>query len=518
MRVDLDPRLQPVDVFEGVQGVFHFGAVNDRLVHGLGDPRIPLRVLASLPRLRARKKLLNYSVAANHVALILKLGGKLAMSDSETPPSGPPMDMSGVALEQLDTLVRVTTIQAWISLGTLFAVCAGAVLFAFLYRVPKKVVGEGILLIKRDRLSQVRALGTGRLVSLDVTLADIETNKTIGEIYQQDLKDTISETTARLEQLRDENEQLIRFETDERTVQGQAIKRLRDAISRTIDNSKEGLRIAVRIVEGSERLRHQPAQQSRLPQRLATEVHDSERYQYWVFQARGARSHTADVGERAATRPASAAARDQQAGDKLRLDGEKLDRTSRIVSHTQGTVTQILTAADEYVREGGPVVLLSSPKETIPGPDFVGPYECIVFVPAGEGKKIDVNNFVEVMPATIKREEHGFIHGKVVDVSELPATRLAMEAALQHPDLVETFLKRYSPGVLLRVHVKLEPRPGTDSRELDQEDLNRFRWSSSSGTTQKLKTGTLCEAAIVVEKQRLITLVVPWVKKLMDLH
>jgi len=68
------------------------------------------------------------------------------------------MDMSGVALEQLDTLVRVTTVQAWISLGTLFAVCAGAILFAVLYRVPKKVVGEGILLIKRDRLSQVRAL------------------------------------------------------------------------------------------------------------------------------------------------------------------------------------------------------------------------------------------------------------------------------------------------------------------------------------------------------------------------
>ncbi len=98
---------------------------------------------------------------------------------------------------------------------------------------------------------------------------------------------------------------------------------------------------------------------------------------------------------------------------KLQLDRDKLDRTSRIVSRTQGTVTQILTAADEYVREGAPVVLLSSPKETIPGPDFDGPYECIVFVPAGEGKKIDVGNFVEVMPATIKREEHGIVNNIV---------------------------------------------------------------------------------------------------------
>ena len=88
------------------------------------------------------------------------------------PTPGPPLNMPGVALEQLDTLVRVTTVHAWISLGSLFALCAGAVLFAVFYKVPKKVTGDGILLIKHDRLTQVRALGTGRLVKLDVKLGD----------------------------------------------------------------------------------------------------------------------------------------------------------------------------------------------------------------------------------------------------------------------------------------------------------------------------------------------------------
>ncbi len=445
------------------------------------------------------------------------------MSDSEAPPSGPPMDMSGVALEQLDTLVRVTTVQAWISLGTLFAVCAGAILFAVLYRVPKKVVGEGILLIKRDRLSQVRALGPGRLVKLGVTLGNkVAPNQVIGEIYQEDLRDTIRETSARLDQLRDENERLIRFETDERIAQDQALTRLRGAINRTIENSKEGLRVAVRIVEGSERLR--------LISQLSNLDYLKDLQQKYTIQ-NDLNNGSSRLAELDLTQLTSENVRQRarlqrqlevsKLVTKLQLDRDKLDRTSRIVSHTQGTVTQILTAADEYVREGAPVILLSSPKETIPGPDFDGPYECIVFVPAGEGKKIDVGYFVEVMPATIKREEHGFIHGKVVAVSELPATRLAMEAALQHPDLVETFLKRYAPGVLLRVHVQLEPRQGVtnyDANEIDQEDLNRFHWSSSSGAKQKLKTGTLCEAAIVVEKHRLITLVLPWVKKLMELH
>ena len=42
---------------------------------------------------------------------------------------------------------------------------------------------------------------------------------------------------------------------------------------------------------------------------------------------------------------------------------------------------------------------------------------------------------------------------------------------------------------------------------------NRFSWSSSSGSMQPLKTGTMCQAAIVVEKRKLIQLILPWTKK-----
>ncbi len=120
-------------------------------------------------------------------------------------------------------------------------------------------------------------------------------------------------------------------------------------------------------------------------------------------------------------------------------------------------------ANDELVREGSPVVLLHSPRAERGADDPDSPYESIVFVPAGEGKKIEVGHAVEVSPATVKREEHGFIRGQVVGVSELPATKLAMEAALAHPELVDTFLKRFAPGVLLRVHIKLDELKPSDS-------------------------------------------------------
>src|SRR5580693_4968177 len=93
-------------------------------------------------------------------------------------PPGPAMaltstpDASRYSFDQLDTLVRVTTIHAWIGLATLFAVCASSVAFAVFYQVPTKVNGEGILLIDKDSLSQVRAQAMGRLTALHVRLGD----------------------------------------------------------------------------------------------------------------------------------------------------------------------------------------------------------------------------------------------------------------------------------------------------------------------------------------------------------
>ena len=200
---------------------------------------------------------------------------------------------------------------------------------------------------------------------------------------------------------------------------------------------------------------------------------------------------------------------------KLALDRAKLARTSRVLSTVSGQVAQVLSARGELVHEGSPVVLLHSPKSANGTDDDGPPYESILFVPAGEGKKIELNDPVEVSPATVKREEHGYIKGRVVTISELPATRLAMGAALEHPELVDTFLKRDAPGVLLRVHVKLDEldlAPSTGSAPRRSQRLNHFRWSSFSGQEQPLKTGTMCQAAIVVERRKLISLILPWTK------
>src|SRR5262249_28738470 len=92
---------------------------------------------------------------------------------------------------------------------------------------------------------------------------------------------------------------------------------------------------------------------------------------------------------------------------QLRLDRDKLERTSGVGSTARGEVAQVLSVPGGLVQEGAPVVLLHAPKAQR-GADDTGlsSYDAIVFVQAGEGKKIEVKDRVEVVPATVKREEY----------------------------------------------------------------------------------------------------------------
>ncbi len=446
---------------------------------------------------------------------------------SGSPPSPAPSPSPSIpspGFERLDTLVRVTTIQSWVYLGLLFAVGSAAVAFAILYRVPTKVMGEGILLIEQDTIAQIRAQATGRLVSLQVKLGDpVEPGTVIGEISQEDLKDSILEAESKLVDLKEEDHDLTEFERIEKETHGKAMKQVAIATGQERKTSGEKLRIAEHMVEGTDKLRMQYS--------LSDQELLDAREKKFTFQNDVNKTSTKlaelDLEETKAELARGRAQLDRrlkikQLERKLELDREKMTRTSKVVSRFSGTVAQIFCARDEMVKEGGPVVLLHSPKSEHGLDDAGKEYDSIVFVPAGEGKKVNAGDVVEVSPTTVKREEHGFIKGKVVAVSELPATKLAMESALQHPELVESFLKRHESGVLLRVHVKLEEADAGDraaesrSGSGSSTENNRFAWSSSSGRLQPLKTGTMCQAAIVVERRRLISLVLPWAQRIMN--
>ncbi len=441
------------------------------------------------------------------------------MSDAPILAADSAPDSARPSLEQIDTLARVTSIHAWVILATLFLVCLAAMIFAAVYTVPIKVSGEGILLIESDALTQIRAAATGRLVTLKVQPGDpVAPGDEIGSISQDDLVDAIHEAASKLADLKREDRELLALEQKEQATQGAALAKLKQAVLAAQETSADKLKIAQKLSSSADKLRS-------MNHLGDTELLESRDKLYDIRDdLNKGQSKLAEI-ELEAIKSENARHRARlerehrirEKETKLNLDREKLVRTARIVSHVHGSVAQVLSARDELVKEGAPVVLVHSPRseQETDGPGAA--YDAVVFVPAGEGKKVETGHAVEVSPATVKREEHGFIRGKVAGVSELPATRLAMDAALAHPELVDTFLKRYAPGVLLRVQIKLEESTAVNSGAPSRRGVapaNRFRWSSASGPRQALKTGTMCQAAIVVKKRRLINLILPWTKTL----
>jgi HlyD family secretion protein len=425
---------------------------------------------------------------------------------------------SRMAFDQLDTLVRVTSVHGWIYLTVLFAVGAGSIVFAILYHVPTKVNGEGILLTERDTLVRVRAKATGRLDELRAHPGDeIDAGQEIGRIAQEELQDQIRQAEAKLADLRRQDEELTLFEVEERKSKETAISRVREAVLKAQVDGQDKYRIAGRVVEGANRLRADKYL-SDLEFLESREKFYDIRDNLNKGQTRLAELELDSVTAENARKRArlERRLRIDELSTKLRLDRAKLDRNSPVVSPARGQVAQVLSVPGGMVQEGAPVVLLHAPKEQWGADDAGSAYDAIVFVLAGEGKRIGVMDPVEVVPATVKREEHGFIRGRVVAIAELPATRQAMEAALEHPELVDAFLKRYAPGVVLRAQIKLEPGddPAMGKRGPRRSGKgNRFKWSSSSGPDQPLKTGTICQAAIIVERRPLYRLILPFAKK-----
>ncbi len=286
------------------------------------------------------------------------------MSVAIEQPSAPAAAPSRTAFDQLDALVQVTTVRSWIYLSSLFAIGIGAVVFAFLYQVPTKVNGEGILLIELDRLLLVRASATGRLASLNVRLGErVEKGQPIGRIAQEELEDQIHQATARLADLRRQDAELIRFEEAERAGKNAAIARVREAVLRARADSLEKLKLADRLVASANKLRS-------VKYMGDLELLDSREKLYDV------RDHLNQGESRLAeleldivtsdnTRHARELERrlkiDEQA-IRLKLDRDKLERTSRVISPADGRVAQVLCAIGGLVHEGSPVVLLHAPR------------------------------------------------------------------------------------------------------------------------------------------------------------
>jgi multidrug efflux pump subunit AcrA (membrane-fusion protein) len=133
------------------------------------------------------------------------------------------------------------------------------------------------------------------------------------------------------------------------------------------------------------------------------------------------------------------------------------------------------------------------------------PMEAVLYLPAPLGKQVGVGMAAEISPATVSKQNDGYLLGTVTSVAPFPSTPESMSRLLSNSSLVQT-LYRAAGGLPLEVHVALTVDPTTPSG---------FRWSSGKGPNFSITTGTLTADHIVISERHPIDIVLPRLRNLL---
>jgi HlyD family secretion protein len=120
-----------------------------------------------------------------------------------------------------------------------------------------------------------------------------------------------------------------------------------------------------------------------------------------------------------------------------------------------------------------------------------------MYVSPRDGRRVEKGMAVEIVPSTTRKEEFGFVHAVVTDVSDVAATAEGMRSVLKNEQLVA---KLSGEGAPVAVRVKLETDTATPSG---------LKWSSSKGPAQRVSPGTLLDGLVVVDRVAIVNLLAP---------
>ncbi|MGE0449920.1 MAG: NHLP bacteriocin system secretion protein [Vicinamibacterales bacterium] len=196
-------------------------------------------------------------------------------------------------------------------------------------------------------------------------------------------------------------------------------------------------------------------------------------------------------GGQGAAGGAAEAARVAELETRLAAIQQEVTVRSTVLADREGRVVEVTAAPGQVIAPGSGLLSVEP---------LSGALEALLYLSPTEGKNVQVGMPVRISPSTVKREEYGYIVGRVRSVSSFPATRLGMMRVLGNEALVTSLSANGAP---FEVYADLDLAADTPSG---------YRWSSGTGPDVGLFSGTLCAGLITVRVQRPISLVIPYVR------
>jgi HlyD family secretion protein len=408
--------------------------------------------------------------------------------------------------ERLDLAVIVVRPVAWMLLLVAGLLVSAAIAGSVLVRIPVKVTVDGMLL-SAEGVREVSASSAGQIRDLLVHLGDtVKEGQVIAHVEQADLREELVQAAA---QLRDDREELEKTSTFQASVRGaQQVSRAEQR--RNFDTSS-GL-AEQRLSWTRERLRdlNELARLGLAPKPTVLQTRAD------LIAATEELAKTRNSRLTLDTEEASARVEQEKESMRLRLKvasserhitqlQEKLARNGTVTSPYGGVVVELKVNPGELIERGAPLLALLPDAEGVPnaaGGRAVLPLIATLYVPQADGKRIHPGMEVQIVPATVKREEFGFIVGRVTSVAAMPATQEGMQRALKNHQVVTSLS---SGGAPFEIRAELIPSPTTPTG---------YQWSSSRGPESALTGGSPCKAEVVIRSEMLLQLAIPALRRL----
>jgi len=404
--------------------------------------------------------------------------------------------------DRLDQGLSIVGRATWVVLLALGALVIGGLAWSMLLAVPIVVSGQGMLLLPGGVLD-VASDWPGRLASFTINTGDrVTAGSVVARLDQPDLRQELATAESERHDSQEEYNSIIEFQKRKGPVLAASVAQRRRAfeddvvaLTRRIGWLEEKAQADQELNE-KKLITRQKILETRIEIVKAQEEKAQAENGVRILDVEVSKAEIDDQRERLTSELKVAAAE-----RKIRALTERLERQSVVISPYDGVVVELKVNPGEIVERSGALFSLA-PNETgdqppATGSAQTGPLYAALFVPPGDGKKVRPGMPVRVSPSSARREEYGFIEGRVRSVAHVPSTVEGMNRTLKNKQLVQTLAKEGAPFEII---IDLLSDPAT---------VSGYRWSSSLGPPLSINSGTLATADVEVRSLPILSLLVP---------
>ncbi len=395
--------------------------------------------------------------------------------------------------EQLDQLLQVTDSKGWLALIALATLLLAALGWGVLGSVPTEAPGTGIL-IRRGGVSALVSAGSGQVAEVLVAVGDtIRKGQIVARIRQEALLRQIKDTKTKLADQRATYQEMLRSADEQKRLgardlaqQKANLERSMAALAKNVALFEERVAAEAKLL-GDGLITKQALLETQQSLNTARDQLASQRLEANGLELKRLTAEQALDQQLEARRTII-----QDLEIQLREANAKLLEDVAVVSPFGGRVLELMADRGDVVAPGTAILSVEVQSQEL---------MAVLFVPASEGKQVQPGMAARISPSTVKKEEYGYMIGRVTWVAAFPSSSRGMLRLLGNEALV-TKLMQEGPPIQVNVALARDPRTPTG-----------YRWSSSTGPGGRISSGTLADGSVVVRQDRPITLLLPTLRE-----